>query len=61
MALLQPGEKRAWEAVQEVEIILGNAGGVQMTWDRRPVGQIGKPGQVRRFKLPHPDLTGKSP
>jgi len=61
MALLQPGELRAWEAVQEVEIVLGNAGGVEMKWDRKPVGQIGKPGQVLRFRLPHPDPTGKSP
>jgi general secretion pathway protein A len=61
IALLQPGEQRAWEATKEVEVVLGNAGGVRMKWDLKPVGQVGKPGQVARFRLPQPDLTGKSP
>jgi cytoskeleton protein RodZ len=60
-ALLQPGEKRSWQVAQEVLIVLGNAGGVQMKWDGIPVNLGGKPGQVLRFRLPHPDLTGKSP
>lgn len=60
-ALLQPGEKRAWQVAREMLIVVGNAGGVQMTWDGTPVNLGGKPGQVLRFQLPQPDLTGKSP
>jgi cytoskeleton protein RodZ len=60
-ALLQPGEKRAWQVAQEVLIVLGNAGGIQMKWDGIPVNLGGKPGQVLRIRLPHPDLTGRSP
>ena len=59
--LLRPGEKREWQAVQELQILVGNAGGVQMKWDGAPVNLGGRPGQVLRIRLPHPNLTGKSP
>ena len=59
--LLHPGERREWPVVQELQILVGNAGGVQMKWDGAPVKLGGRPGQVLRFRLPHPDLTGKSP
>jgi hypothetical protein len=60
-ALLQPGEKRAWQVAREILVVVGNAGGVQMTWDGTPVNLGGRPGQVLRFRLPQPNLTGKSP
>jgi cytoskeleton protein RodZ len=60
-ALLRPGETREWEVTQEVEIVIGNAGGVLVKWDGNSVNLGGRPGQVLRFRLPHPDLTGKSP
>lgn len=60
-ALLQPGETRQWEVTQEIQIVVGNAGGVQMRWDGNPVNLGGRPGQVLRLQLPHPNLTGKSP
>jgi cytoskeleton protein RodZ len=50
--LLHPGENRAWVADQEVEVVLGNAGGVEMQWDYKPVTLGGRPGQVLRLKLP---------
>jgi len=60
-ALLRPGETREWEVTQEIQIVVGNAGGVQMRWDGNPVNLGGKPGQVLRFQLPYLDLTGRSP
>jgi cytoskeletal protein RodZ len=59
--LLQAGEKREWQVTQELQILVGNAGGVRMKWDGSAVNLGGRPGQVLRFKLPHPDLTGESP
>jgi cytoskeleton protein RodZ len=59
--LLQAGERREWLATQELQILVGNAGGVRMKWDGSAVDIGGRPGQVLRFKLPHPDLTGESP
>jgi len=58
--LLRPGEKKNWQVVQEARILVGNAGGIQMKWDGAPVNPGGRPGQVLRLRLPHPDLTGKS-
>jgi len=59
-ALLQPGEKRGWEVTKEIQIVVGNGGGVQMIWDGEPVDVAARPGQVLRFSLPHPNLTSKS-
>ena len=59
--LLQAGEKREWQVARELQILVGNAGGVRMKWDGSTVNLGGRPGQVLRFKLPHPDLTGESP
>jgi cytoskeleton protein RodZ len=51
-AMLQPGDKRDWEAEKGMKIIIGNAGGVQMKWNGRPVEVPGRPGGVIRFSLP---------
>jgi cytoskeleton protein RodZ len=59
--LLQAGERREWQVARELQILVGNAGGVQMKWDGSAVNIGGRPGQVLRFKLPHPELTGESP
>jgi len=51
-AMLEPGEMREWEAEKSVRIVIGNAGGVRMKWDGRPVEIPAKPGSVIRFSLP---------
>ena len=56
-ALLQPGDKRVWEAKKSMSVVVGNAGGVRMKWDDKPLGSDGKPGQVLRFRLPAPTLA----
>jgi len=53
-ALLQPGERREWQVNDKVNVVLGNAGGVRMKWDGRPLRQLGRSGQVVRFHLPDP-------
>jgi general secretion pathway protein A len=58
--ILEPGTKRAWEVAQEVEVVLGNPGGVQLKWDRKPINQVGKPGQPMRFRLPNAGVAGKA-
>jgi cytoskeletal protein RodZ len=50
--MLHPGDRREWEARETVHIVLGNAGGVLMKWDDRPVNTGGKSGQVLKFRLP---------
>jgi cytoskeleton protein RodZ len=51
-AMLEPGEKRHWEAEKNMKIVVGNAGGIQMKWDGRPVEIPAKSGSVIRFGLP---------
>lgn len=35
-----------------MRIVIGNAGGVSMKWDGRPVDIPARPGSVLRFSLP---------
>jgi len=51
-AMLEPGDNRQWEAEKTMKVIVGNAGGVQMKWDGRPVEVPAKQGSVIRFSLP---------
>jgi len=51
-AMLEAGEKRRWEAEKTMKIVVGNAGGIRMTWDGRPVEIPAKAGSVLRFSLP---------
>lgn len=52
--LLKPGDTREWEASEKVSLVIGNAGGVQLKWDGKPVAIPGKSGSVVRFRLPDP-------
>lgn len=51
-AMVEPGEMREWEAEKSVKVVIGNAGGVRMKWDGRPLELSAKPGSVLRFSLP---------
>ncbi len=51
-AMLEPGDNRQWEAEKTMKIIVGNAGGVRMKWDGRPVEVPARQGSVIRFNLP---------
>jgi cytoskeleton protein RodZ len=51
-AMLESGDKREWQAEKTMKITVGNAGGVQMKWDDRPIDVPAKPGSVIRFSLP---------
>ncbi len=56
-AMLEPGEKREWESEKGLKIVVGNAGGIRMKWDGRPVEVPAKPGSVLRFSLPDQRYT----
>jgi len=50
--MLEPGDRREWEAGNTMKIVVGNAGGIRMKWDGRPVEIPAKSGSVIRFSLP---------
>jgi cytoskeletal protein RodZ len=50
--LLQPGQSVQWSAESAFALILGNAGGVELTLDGQSLPPLGKSGQVVRVRLP---------
>jgi cytoskeleton protein RodZ len=51
-ALLQPKETATWTARRQFKILLGNAGGVEISLDGNPRGPLGKSGEVVHLLLP---------
>ncbi|MGQ9648018.1 MAG: helix-turn-helix domain-containing protein [Thermodesulfobacteriota bacterium] len=45
-ATFQPGERFAWKAAERIELLVGNAGGLEMIFNERPLEKIGKSGEV---------------
>jgi cytoskeletal protein RodZ len=52
--LLQPGEQVVWEAAQRFELTVGNAAGLVLSLNGKPVGPLGPRGQVVHLILPQP-------
>jgi cytoskeleton protein RodZ len=51
--LLQPEEAASWTAQHQFKILVGNAGGVEMSFDGKPLGPLGESGQVVYLQLPN--------
>ena len=45
-ATFQPGESFTYRAAKRIELVLGNAGGLEMTFNERRLEKIGKSGEV---------------
>ncbi len=58
-AMMYPGEKREWLAADNMQIVVGNSGGVRMKWNGQPINASGKSGRVLRFRLPDPQYAGE--
>ena len=54
--LLQPGEQLAWQASSNYRLLIGNAGGIQLYLNDKPLKRLGETGQVVYLKLPDPSL-----
>lgn len=48
---LQPNESKGLEAAEEVRLVVGNAGGIAVTLNGKPVPPLGPPGQVRTVQF----------
>jgi len=55
--LLKPGESAKWQANQNFSIKIGNAGGINLTFDGNKLDPPGKKGQVIRLNLPEQNST----
>jgi cytoskeleton protein RodZ len=49
--VLQPHETRNIDVDGEVTLRLGNAGGATLTWNGKPVGEVGPKGQIRTVQF----------
>ncbi len=49
--LLRPGERYATRVNKPVELLIGNAGGIEIVYNGKKLEHIGKPGQVVRLTL----------
>jgi len=52
--LLKPGEDAQWTLSRSAQLWTGNAGGIRVLWDGKPLKPLGKRGEVLRVKLPNP-------
>ncbi|MEK7407051.1 MAG: helix-turn-helix domain-containing protein [Acidobacteriota bacterium] len=50
-ATLQPGAGRTFQASQSVRVYTGNAGGLEIRLNGKPIGPVGPEGQVRAVEL----------
>lgn len=50
--ILRAGEGVTWRADREFALVVGNAGGVTMTFDGKEYGPLGESGEVIRLELP---------
>ncbi len=50
--LLQPGQTASWSAGRRFDILIGNAGGADLSLNGTPLGPMGKSGEVVRLTLP---------
>jgi len=54
--LLQPGEQLTWMARSKAELLVGNAGGINLFLNDNPLKPLGESGKVVRLELPDPSL-----
>lgn len=51
-SLLLPGTVQEWKAREAFELVIGNAGGLTLELNGRPMKELGKSGKVIRLRLP---------
>jgi cytoskeleton protein RodZ len=59
--LLKPGDKIERMASDFFQLDIGNAGGINLTFQGKPLGSIGKQGQIIHMRLPEKGAEKKSP
>ncbi|MEW6409375.1 MAG: RodZ domain-containing protein, partial [Nitrospirota bacterium] len=56
--LLRSGDRVIWNAKKDFVLIIGNAGGVKITFNGKEIGTLGKSGEVRKLVLPKDKTHG---
>lgn len=58
--IFRPGSRPEWKARHGFDLLIGNAGGVDLEFEGKRIGPLGASGKVLRLKLPG-DFVGRSP
>jgi cytoskeleton protein RodZ len=59
--LLNPGERIERSAADYFLLDIGNANGISVTYQGKPLGSLGKPGEVVHIRLPQEKPSGNTP
>jgi cytoskeleton protein RodZ len=51
----QPNDSKTWQATSRIKLFIGNAGGVSLTLNDKPLPPLGKSGRPVRLTLPKPE------
>jgi hypothetical protein len=57
--LMKPGDRFDWEVKHRIDIIVGNSGGVRVTWDGQALGLLGRVGEPVRLNFPNSEFISK--
>ena len=49
--ILQPNQTRQVQAAESIRLTVGNAGGVELMLNGKPLGTLGRPGEVKRVSI----------
>jgi cytoskeleton protein RodZ len=60
-ALLKPGDRIERMASDFFQLDIGNAGGINLTFQGKPLGSLGKQGQIIHMRLPEKGAEKKTP
>jgi cytoskeleton protein RodZ len=60
-ALLKPGDRMERMASDFFQLDIGNAGGINLIFQGKPLGSLGKQGQIIHMRLPEKGAERKSP
>jgi cytoskeleton protein RodZ len=59
--ILQPNQTRQVQAAESIRLTVGNAGGVELMLNGKPLGALGRPGEVKRVSIAGSALPSITP
>lgn len=57
--MMKPGDRLEWEVGDRVDIVIGNSGGVRVTWDGQALHQLGRIGEPVKLNFTASELMSK--
>jgi len=58
--IMKRGDNLTWQAINKLKLFIGNAGGVELFYNGKPVGSIGTSGQVVSLTFPNEKIPSRA-